>query len=381
MSKYCKFPWTWKNVNLKTDDWRFCCKVPYLPYNRSVVSETSTKIGFINHELPNACTPCWKDEDNSGGVSYRTIMYGKASHDEIVKLESEDSTLEWIDIQFGDLCNMHCMICGPYNSTNWKNILGIPVVPDDKFSSAWPKLVDLLKTHKKTLRHLNAYGGEPSVDPTFYKLVNGLLELDFVSELHIYTNGNYSESHKNKFENAIEKLLEKGWKIELSFSVDGVGEDVEYMRGGLNFKRLEENLKFAANTKVKTFVNVSMSMLNIEKHYDVYKWVSDIGLAEKVFGRYNLVSNPHRFSIAILGNKLKEFLPFMPENMSSTWDAYNSQIKKLIDEKTSGALRPDVVTIKSFIEGLDVYSKQINIPITPYYLDYIKRLEHLIQSN
>ncbi len=376
MSKYCKFPWTWQNVKMHQNKWRFCCKTKYLPYDEYIETITKVQTDFINHIQPKECDACWNDEINSGGVSYRTTMGGETSHEQIVKFYSKNKQLEWIDIEFGDLCNMYCASCGPNNSTTWQQILKIKI-DNNHFDASWDTLQDTLDKNINYLNHINIYGGEPSIDSNFIRLAEYLSQFESTCRIQIYTNGNYSESYKTKFENTLKKLESKGWKIDLHFSLDSVGENVEFMRGGLNFNRFAENLKASVDMGFNTYVNITISLLNVELHYDVYNWLKDNNLHEKVSGKFNSVASPTYLSVSNLGNKISDFLPDTPNGMPNNWNFYNNQIKQLTSKQVSKAEEPNKNILGSFIRYLQRYSELSNTKLPLYYVGLIDKLNKL----
>lgn len=379
MSKYCKFPWTWTNVKVQNDKWRFCCKVPYVDHDIFVKQLEEVKDAFINDRSQDLdiCNACWIPE-SKGYKSYRTAQGGATSKEQIINFYHKSPSVEWIDIEFGDTCNMYCLICGPSNSSLWQQMINVRPNSNDKFDVSWEKLTELITNNIQTLDHLNLYGGEPSVDSNFYKVVDHLLSYTPPRPIgvQIYTNGNYSDNHRIKFESAITNLTNKGWKVELNFSLDAIGDDVEFIRGGLVFKRFEKNLITMIDKGYKPFINVTLSVLNIANHVEIYKWLLEKGIADKVIPKFNSVSNPKEFNVSILGNKINNFVSLYPETLiTNDWQNFKNRVVNFLNIDSSAEPNKDAIEkCISKIENLAVLSKS---EIPDYYKDLIKNLRDL----
>ena len=377
--KYCKFPWTWSNVKLQNDQWRFCCKTTYLDYAESVEVLDNVKTSFIAHQEHSACDACWRQED-AGSLSYRTSMNGQTRHEAIVHFFNKKPSIEWIDIEFGDTCNMYCATCGPGNSSKWQQLLKIFPNENNKFDLAWPRLHDMIMKNIESLHHLNIYGGEPSVDPNFHSLVDNLTQAKFPKKLgiQIYTNGNYSDNHQVKFEKGIDKLKDHGWDIDLNFSLDAPGEDGEFIRGGLKFDRFEKNLRKIIDMGIMPFINISTSILNIENQVNIYHWLKSAGLQDKIIPKINIVSRPYWASISNLGNKISDFMPQWPDDIQEEhWITYKDRLTQNLAKNLSSTVGPDHKMIQLMMGNINKYSKMNNDIITPYYQDYFSRLDKI----
>lgn len=369
----CKFPWSWVNVKVQNDQWRFCCKVKYTDHDSHISKLEEVRDSFLKQEMHQDCNSCWIPE-SKGYKSYRTAQGGKATHEQVVNFYNKKPSVEWIDVEFGDTCNMYCITCGPANSTLWQQIVNVYPNTNDKFDITWPRLVKLLDENLETIDHLNLYGGEPSLDANFYKIVDSLISYKLTKPIgvQIYTNGNYSDNHRVRFENAIRDLSAAGWDVRLHFSLDAIGEEVEFIRGGLNFKRFEKNLRTMIDSNLTPFVNVTISVLNIENHFKVYDWLLENNLADKVIPKFNSVSNPREFNISILGNKIEEFKTQYPKNLiNDDWERFKKILENFLNVNSTS--EPDRASIKRCVERLKLYSSEM----PEYYKNFIQRLSML----
>ena len=377
MDYSCKFPWTWVNVKVQNDEWRFCCKVPYQDHDKHQETLTSVKESFLNRSKSTSCMACWIPEARQY-QSYRLAQGGAVRSEIILEIYNQQPSVEWIDIEFGDTCNMYCLTCGPKNSSLWQQILKIYPNQNDKFDEAWPRLIELINQNIKSLDHLNLYGGEPSIDPNFYKIVEHLLEYkpEKPIGIQIYTNGNYSDNHRIKFEQAIQDLTDRGWKVELNFSLDAVGDDVEFIRGGLIFKRFEKNLLTMINKGYVPYINISISVLNIENHVKIYTWLKEKGIADKIIPKFNSVSDPREFNLSILGNKIKDFtIEYPDELINDHWRYFKQRVDNFINIESTST--PDKIMINTLIEKI-LQLEKIKGSMPLYYKQFVNRLSDMI---
>ena len=124
-NNFCQFPWTWLSVNLESDLWRWCCKVPFTqgfqehyPITKRL---TEVKELLMENRKPTACKACWDDEDR-GSTSYRKANNGT---------DASVLGLRYIDIVLSTTCNMKCATCGPGFSSQWQGILQINEKPKE----------------------------------------------------------------------------------------------------------------------------------------------------------------------------------------------------------------------------------------------------------
>jgi hypothetical protein len=170
MKKYCEFPWTGKNVKLWNDYERCCCKMPFIPKDKDIERQSQIKQAFINGEQHPACNACWSEE-NVGGKSFRILQSPVLPTEQKIKFlankeNTGQGTIEFLDLEFGYTCNMYCLSCGPYASTTWQQIAKIYPWPEKSIDEdSLNKFLSLVQHHSNSLKKINLYGGEPSVDP------------------------------------------------------------------------------------------------------------------------------------------------------------------------------------------------------------------------
>lgn len=200
-------------------------------------------IELINQDQPIAgCHRCYEDE--SRGITSRRL-HVKESYETWHQNTDIDLTgPQGLDYSVGNLCNLKCIICGPYNSTLW--------IPD--YQKLYPdRPIDIYKYQKneqveitsdETLHNIISIhfhgGGEPLLSEAHVNLLKKIKSIKGLSDVRVFynTNGTVTVSEE------VLKLWEECKLIELYFSIDDVGARFEYQRPGKSFKTIEENLQW-----------------------------------------------------------------------------------------------------------------------------------------
>jgi sulfatase maturation enzyme AslB (radical SAM superfamily) len=292
----CAMRWDYPVFTINRSEFRNCCKVaPKRIYDADLQEhgtdafanseqEIRSRFDLIRGIEARECRHCWALEKN-GVQSLRTIstkpeqFYNKIIaptlvnapayseeilRSELAKIDSIDHpTLRadaprTIEIVLGSLCDMKCMYCSRLYSTQWAAEdlkWGIitqaqydnqEVVASDIYNE---KLWEWFEKVKDGVYRVSILGGEPLINPEFYKFVDRFIEL-FGSddsrkynkpELFITTNMNTSPSYFEKFFRNFPKLSEI-FKIYFAVSMESVGDRAEYIRNGLDWQRFDRNI-------------------------------------------------------------------------------------------------------------------------------------------
>lgn len=258
-------------------------------------------------ERPAGCSYCWKIED-TGNRSDRIYRSGEqwaqnARSDIIQAMADGNVTPRYVEVNFNQACNFKCMYCSPHLSTTWEEEINQhgPILIENKdgvqefhndiqylenmplkvaqkdnpyltaFWKWWPELYRKLEVFRMT-------GGEPLMDNNTFKV------LDYIYEnpnawLEVSVTSNMCPPDPklmDKFIASIKKLEEiQIWKDEERFnpgsgnhwyvnmalknfsvfvSLDSVGSQAEYIRTGLNYDLLRNNVRRILNETVSTSI-------------------------------------------------------------------------------------------------------------------------------
>jgi len=289
---------------------------------------------MLNGERPAGCNYCWRIED-TGSRSDRIYRSGEywaqnARHDIMEALDTENITPRYVEVNFNQACNFKCMYCSPHLSTTWEDeikkhgpydvyndkgvrskhndveylekegLMPIRVRQDENpyleaFWKWWPSLYKKLEVFRMT-------GGEPLMDVNTYKVLDYVYEHPNAwLEMSVTTNMCPPKQELfDKFLTKVKKLEEikiwndperfnpgsgNHWYVNMALknfalfiSLDSVGDQAEYIRDGLDFNVMNENverfLKETNNTTV-TFIN-TFNALSVPRIKDFMKYILEL---------------------------------------------------------------------------------------------------------
>ena len=288
-------------------------------------------------ERPDGCSYCWavedaKSESPDGHISdrhyrssewwavdtYDTIKAGNKSYDENV-------APAYVEVNFNQACNFKCIYCSPHLSSEWQKevtqhgsyqLENLPhneisalqklglmplAVPNEQnpfvraFWEWWPQIYPQLRVFRMT-------GGEPLLDGNTWKV------FDFVmknpnAELEIFMTSNLCPPKTEIFDRFILQLqkLEQVqiWEDPEKFnpnsgnygyvspaikyfmlfvSCDSVGAQAEYIRTGMNFTILKNNVESVlkkTNGTAVSFIN-TFNLLSLPNLKNFLIWILEL---------------------------------------------------------------------------------------------------------
>jgi len=329
---------------------KICCMVKethneLLKRDDLYLGQTSIKENFeneavikIRNNLENgvrdtACNLCWQEEDG-GRKSKRIRDNDRYLHEMKWEGKSPFQGLAKFELNLGNTCNIKCRTCHATISSQWikeeydlnrSHNMTFKVFSEsmkkyhktyDEDSKFWSDLVDNLNT----IKQFDFYGGEPFLSKKMWEVLKICVDRNFSQEIELHYNTNGTTWPE-------EIVYWKNFKsINLSFSIDGIDEQFEYMRFLAKWSEVKENMEKARqfkkdHGKISLSWCVTLSSINIyylpEILDEYYKNYSDFGLY------LNLVHTPLHFNIANLHpavkNKVIEKLESIPKEYSSAW--------------------------------------------------------------
>lgn len=282
---FCLAKYLQTSIHLTTGHTNSCYHCPQSKIDTSSIDAHPSKLHFtkekdqqqkdmIYGKWPDACDYCHKIED-TGEMSDRHYHSGEPwamdNYDKVYKSFMEDKRGEvnptYVEVNFNHACNLKCSYCSPQFSSSWekeiKDVGAFPTliphndassflsdrrpIPNkdpniyvDAFWKWWPELYP-------GLRHFRLTGGEPLMDKNTYKVFDYVLEHP-KSDLHLDVTSNFSPSDPklmNKYLDYVKRICD-GENVEHFMqyvSVDTWGKQAEYIRNGLDFNYLLENIE------------------------------------------------------------------------------------------------------------------------------------------
>ena len=379
MSKtYCDFPFEHQYVHM-SGSVRLCCatmeNVTDKKGNRVHMNNDSlqkiwnneymkqVRLKMKNGEQLKACSKC-VDQEARGYKSMRKEISQEKNLNNVKADGSIDIMPHSMELHFGNMCNLKCKMCGQdYSNQIGKELLEIGETDKDFLSwiykqsgnvNNWTnnlsveynwfqnkktknKLIEYVSKH---ITELTIIGGEPTVIPEFYALLDYCYKNNTLQNKNIVIVTNLTNTNP-KMTQWFPKM--KNWTIWAS--IDGLGDITEYIRYPSSFKKVVENLNFykklileSGNGRI-TF-SPAIQLLNIHQLDDMLKWF--INFADGNWGKqfnvswmsqvwypricnYDTAPKQYRLQVA---NKLEKSVEYF-STYKSISNFYNKQIENL----------------------------------------------------
>jgi sulfatase maturation enzyme AslB (radical SAM superfamily) len=272
---------------------------------------------FNNGEFPIECNKC-KSIEEAGLVSRR-----QGSEKWYADNGYNNNKVELIRLDYwtGNLCNLRCTICGPHNSSAWREELKLPSIKST-VNRFW-KTLDL-----STLRFVHFNGGEPLLSKEHVEFLQAIPDKSEVI-INYNTNGTVLPSIE------LSNLWEKFKLVQLDFSIDDIEERFEYQRYPAKWTNVISNLQwYINNSPVNCMfaVNTSIGVLNKHNIDNLANWVkthfSSNRVGDAIEHRYQ-----HVYGVLSLDNtnikQITEFLNSCDARRHTNWRKVFPELSQL----------------------------------------------------
>jgi len=270
---------------------------------------------FRDNKKPKSCNKCWQRE-SQGQESRRTLVpykleniYGQINWE-------QGGQLMYLGGHLGTLCNLKCRICSSEfsssianehlsginftnkkDSTHYQSLKNSEWVFDDKF---WAEL----RANAKKIKNYEFLGGEPFMLKQNLEFLKFLVDSGFSKETIFYfsTNGtqypnilDYSEHFK---------------RLEITLSIDNIGERFELERCNAKWHEVESNLQrmIAQREKTKNLsidLCITVNIQNVLYLPEIFYWVRTVNVDSFYI---NYVTDPKYLSITSLTEQGKHLV-------------------------------------------------------------------------
>jgi MoaA/NifB/PqqE/SkfB family radical SAM enzyme len=273
------------------------------------------RLNILNDEPNQFCINCY--ENRLGHYSSRYEINEFDDHlDWVVNTDENgyapDAKPIFWDIRFSNICNLKCRSCGDGSSTSWyedaKELddldprnTGVRIngVADSV------KLLSELEQYLPQIESIRFAGGEPLLIEENYHILERLIELNkYDVEVEFETNLTMLSYKKYK----LIPLWNKLNNLLLTISIDGLGSKCEYLRKGLNWDVLINNLIEIKDkcTKARKRINYTITAYNIDHLPDFHREMVEKNYITANEIRLVCAYDPRYFSSKILPKHLKK---------------------------------------------------------------------------
>lgn len=409
---FCAVPFVSIMVNTDTTV-RYCCMVKG-SYNKIKKPDNSVytcKDNFINdawnsNDMRNirkamikgdeieGCSVCYLQE-KSGRTSNRqhsiqewTYRLGKENLDRRIEQAKHndgiiDDDIVYLDLRLGNLCNLKCRMCNPWNSSQiakehielnnkdknysevWKKNFGnfpISVLDDQQWFDhdiMWDQVVSLIPSLKKVYMT----GGEPTLIKNNFKFMQSCIDQGR-KDILLFFNTNCTNVNKTFLD-----LISKFDNININVSVDGINSVNDYIRYPSKWKSIDENLqKIAQLPNVHLGITPTIQVYNVFDIPNMLNYVQ--GLKEKykkdIFMDFLINVHPNHLNVSILPDNIKqdarnELLNIKPEiavnHANMTTNSLNGIIG-LLEQPRPNDCDEQLSRLKTYTNSLDKNREQ-----------------------
>lgn len=351
-NSYCPELWSRAYISQQNNQFAFkpCCyfrpdssplikdfKKVHWTINETHAALRQDSLNGIKHA---GCGYCYNFE-SSDNLSARQLA--------IQKYGNEVTLISHLDLNLGNLCNLSCAICGPFNSSNW-----VPL-----YEQGWSEVSAELKYKPKNretiddpdlfqnLKTIQLQGGEVFLEPNYTLFFENMGKYRSYDDLQImiFTNGTARPSER------FLEILNRCGTVNIFFSIDDIEQRFEYQRRGARWNDVVANIHWFENNtndNIHLGFNSTYSMFNIYYLKELYEFLStEFPGFNRNYGAFN----------SGLGNCSAEYLSVLQ--------------RQLVLEKTAG------------ISELSFLKTYIKYKSNPYkdFIDYVNKYDSLTNTS
>ena len=214
------------------------------------------------------CSHCWQEEALNH-KSMRLIWNSRIPSQAVAQAQQHNDVLD-IELSLGNKCNLRCIMCGPYASSQWETALQKNPRKlarwqiTNKDREEWweqPGFVEWLRPMLATALRIDITGGEPLILPQTLDILQHIIDLDRGDSIHVQFNTNLT-----RVNDSVMCLLSKLKRVSLIISLEGIGEKNNYLRYPAKWSDIEDNLVKIRKNLPRCYLGVNHTL----QHTSVY---------------------------------------------------------------------------------------------------------------
>lgn len=332
--RYCCMVKGRANVVSKDSGEAYTCRDNFIEdaWNSESIRDIRRKM--INAESIPGCAVCYQQEDDSKMSNRQHSLrewsqrLGTEELKQIIESAGEaegfvETAPVYLDLRLGNLCNLKCRMCNPWNSSQivkehtnlvnrrsdyadvWQKTFGkFPekVMEDQPWfdhNILWDQVISLIPTLKKVYMT----GGEPTLIKNNYKFMEECIRQGR-QDITLFFNTNCTNINPKFFD-----LISQFDTVNINASIDGIGAVTEYIRAPSNWLHVSKNIeKFAQMPNVHLGITPTIQVYNIFDVVNILNWVDDLceKYSKDVFIDFLINHHPVHLSALILPDDLRK---------------------------------------------------------------------------
>ena len=410
---FCPLPWN--SINMRNNgDLRICCntnsyspqrgimkKEDGTPYNagkddwdeaRNAQVLKEVRAAMMKGEWHPECERCRQEEINGikSRREYENEDWGKWFGDmslekmqpytkEDGELNTKEIPIEFIDIRYGNFCNLKCRMCGPTDSHQWYDDF-VKITGKTEYKDTHERIklqknekgrwfteqYDWFQNNNRYWSNFEQYapnakklyivGGEPLIIEEHQESLERLVASGKSKKIQLEYNSNLT-----MVPDRLVHLWEQFKQIRIGVSIDGIGDVFNYQRTPAKFDAVYKNmmrLETNPNINLKAWFAYTVTPYNVFHMPEFMKWkLTESGLSKfnplsgmRPVITHHMCHSPKYFNVKVLPTEMKQ-------QVSDHFAEYNDWIMTTeFDEKVKNNFVKVLKGVEKFMMSED-YSK------------------------
>jgi MoaA/NifB/PqqE/SkfB family radical SAM enzyme len=333
--RYCCMVKANENKLKKPDGSFYTCKENFIDDAWNSQDMRNIRLAMIEGTPITGCQVCYTQE-SSGRTSNRQHSVVEWSNflgaDKLNNLVEQaldnDGALDehpvYLDLRLGNLCNLKCRMCNPYNSSQiykeyveqmetnqpykdaWHKSFGknfpfkiIDEQPWFDHDILWDQVISLIPKLKKVYMT----GGEPTLIKNNFKFMQECIDQGR-KDIVLFFNTNCTNVNKQFLE-----LISQFDRVSINASLDGIGIVNEYIRAPSKWSQISDNIeKLAKLPNVNLGITPTIQVYNVFNIVDMMRWVEDLSARhnKKIIMDFLINTHPFQLNVNILSDEIRQ---------------------------------------------------------------------------
>jgi MoaA/NifB/PqqE/SkfB family radical SAM enzyme len=319
---------------------------------------------MLKGNIISGCEKCYLEE-RIHGKSMRTKVNAQYNLEELIK--KDKTSLKFLEVAFGNYCNLACRSCGSEFSSSWHR--------DDKIMSLHYERDNVIENLKNSdfiwkeddfndIDYIKFTGGEPMLHPNFIKFLDIIIKGDNHSRitLEIFTNCSWIPKDK------ILKRLQKFKKIKIFLSVDGTGTVNDYIRHNSKWQIVEKTILVWLEFE-KRMPGLSVTLTPTVSMYNIFN-------IKELLIYWATIRNTYNLEISNTSGKVIVNIVTYPEYLAITllldYERVITDLNNYVDNTENQYLIEPALIIINFLKSSNSSKYSLE-----YFLNYTHDLDKL----
>ena len=235
------------------------------------------------------CNVCYNAEKSGGGSLRKDLVrewVDGSSKEQLDNILTEYNNTKKtpapvsVEVRTGSICNLKCRMCHPTDSIliekeylkfdrtipNWLKLNFVKGSSHVEHDNYFQQVIENLPNTQR----LRFSGGEPLINDSTYEVIEEATRKGYSKNIDLFINTNFTKITTEILEN-----LKTFKTVNIDISLDGYKEVHEYVRTGIDWNDIEENLlKIRPYLSENFYITTNTTVQNLNVFYleDILKW-------------------------------------------------------------------------------------------------------------